>query len=166
MKTRFREIILIPFILIGCSIQENQDINKISELIDQGLRSWNHELVLENADELIKIQPTNEYGFYYKGIAYKRKNELKNSIENLNKAIELNNEFCEAYYLRGLIKAKLYDKIKSEHENKEKLSDLNNKDLYKEASKDIQKAIDFGCEIDLEELFFHGIQIKENKVIF
>ena len=58
-------------------------------------------------EELIEISPDNPMGYVCKGIALgfvsKNKRKSREAIKNFTKAIEINPEYNEAYFFRGLL---------------------------------------------------------------
>lgn len=159
-------IIICCCLLASCSFEKNQTIEEILKTIDHGIESYNHNLVLDSASELIEIQPGNELGYYYKGVAFRRLMYYNEAIEQFDKAIEINPEYCKAYEQRGIVKAELNilhsrkDTVSANGYRLISKKKINGKDRMVSARNDIKKALELGCKISKEELFFYDLDTE------
>ena len=108
MKKRF----LFPSVAaIAFSTVANAEVNN-----DYILKAWqSNKLISEGkfseaekiCDELIEISPDNPIGYLCKGVALgivpKSERKSKEALKNFTKAIELDPEYYEAYFLRGFL---------------------------------------------------------------
>ena len=65
---------------------------------------------------MIELNPNDAIACYNLGNAYSNKGEVELAIEDYTKAIELNSEFPQSYYNRGIarIRLKEWEKAKSD----------------------------------------------------
>ena len=108
MKKRF----LFPLVAaIALSTVANAEVNndyilkarQSNKLISEGKFSEAEKI----CDELIEISPDNPNGYVCKGISLgftsKNKRKSREAIRNFTKAIEINPENYQIYYLRGIL---------------------------------------------------------------
>ena len=140
-----------------------QDLQRAVELDDKNVYAWKNlgrtlncldlfEMAISAFDTAIQLEPDDDFLYYLKSLSQKSLNNYKESLKNINKAIEIDPEYSDYYRKRG----NLYFDWTEENTNSE------NTDLDKEfsfyanqkkserhlilAEKDFKKAIKFDDE--------------------
>ena len=90
-------------------------------------------------DEMIEISPETKWGYLCKGssLIISRKQKKREALKNLTKAIEIDPEFYEAYFLRGVLQFSMKRK------NMSKVDRTACSDIKKAYLNDYQYAIDY-----------------------
>ncbi|MEG1554287.1 MAG: tetratricopeptide repeat protein [Rikenellaceae bacterium] len=80
--------------------------------LERAKRTFDFKEPLEDIDYAISINPYVSYFYYNKGNLLCLSGEMPQAIDAYNKAIEIDHQFAEAYYNRGLIQLYLKDSRK------------------------------------------------------
>ena len=106
--------ILFIFLLINLLIPNVQKVysdelsrkylEKYNEAIDL-INDDQHSQAEKKCDEVIKLSPEKKMGYLCKGIAkgFSNKPKKREALKSFTKAIEIDPEFHEAYYWRGVL---------------------------------------------------------------
>ena len=82
---------------------DQQTVN-IDSLVDLGNEKYNrgeYESALNHYDEVLQVDPTNQFGLYNKALVYYSKKDYRKSISLVNYCIQQNPDYGPAYYLLG-----------------------------------------------------------------
>lgn len=101
----------------------------------------------EQINKLIMINPENSEYYFVRGRGYERENEYFKALDDYNRAIELNNEYIDAYHCRAI----LY--LRNERVD----------DAQKECEILIQRMKDYNKKYDVYMLLIHIYEEKEKK---
>lgn len=74
------------------------------------LKNRNYPEAIKAFDQVIKIQPNNQYAYQGKGATYLRTGQFKQAKTDLDKSIQLDNSLSYAHYYRGLVNIALANK--------------------------------------------------------
>lgn len=78
----------------------------IDAMTRAGLERKNHEDILADIDNAIRLAPNTPYLYYNRGIELTQQGDNQGALESFDKAIELKPDFGEAYYNRGYVELK------------------------------------------------------------
>jgi tetratricopeptide (TPR) repeat protein len=76
----------------------------IDSLVDLGNERYNrgeYESALNHYDEVLRVDPTNQFGLYNKALVFYSKKDYRMSISLVNYCIQQNPDYGPAYYLLG-----------------------------------------------------------------
>jgi tetratricopeptide (TPR) repeat protein len=76
----------------------------IDSLVDLGNERYNrgeYESALNHYDEVLQVDPTNQFGLYNKALVFYAKKDFRKSISLINYCIQQNPDYGPAYYLLG-----------------------------------------------------------------
>ena len=110
--------------------------NEAMKLINEGNISEGE----KKCDEMIAIFPEGKWGYLCKGSALlfsRLSNRKREALKNFTKAIEIDPEYYEAYFLRGILQFSM------ERKNMSKIDRNACKDIKKAYSNGYQFAIDY-----------------------
>ena len=82
----------------------NQKTGNIDSLVDLGNERYNrgeYESALNHYDEVLRVDPTNQFGLYNKALVFYAKKDFRKSISLINYCIQQNPDYGPAYYLLG-----------------------------------------------------------------
>jgi tetratricopeptide (TPR) repeat protein len=82
---------------------DQQTVN-IDSLVDLGNERYNrgeYESALNHYDEVLQVDPTNQFGLYNKALVFYAKKDFRKSISLINYCIQQNPDYGPAYYLLG-----------------------------------------------------------------
>jgi tetratricopeptide (TPR) repeat protein len=82
---------------------DQQTVN-IDSLVDLGNEKYNrgeYESALNHYDEVLRVDPTNQFGLYNKALVFYSKKDYRMSISLVNYCIQQNPDYGPAYYLLG-----------------------------------------------------------------
>ena len=82
---------------------DQQTVN-IDSLVDLGNEKYNrgeYESALSLYDEVLRVDPTNQFGLYNKALVFYSKKDYRMSISLVNYCIQQNPDYGPAYYLLG-----------------------------------------------------------------
>lgn len=63
-----------------------------------------YDLVMQDLQKVAELEPDNEFAYYNMSLVFCQRKEFKRALELLDKAIEVYDQFAEAYFNRGIIK--------------------------------------------------------------
>lgn len=66
----------------------------------------NYERSVEILTQAAELKPDNKLVFVSKGAAYLKLNRLEEALQDINRAIEIDDNYAKAYHLRGLVHEK------------------------------------------------------------
>lgn len=62
-----------------------------------------YDLVVKDLERVAELEPDNEFAYYNLSLVYCQRKDFDKAIELLNKAVEVYDQFAEAYFNRGII---------------------------------------------------------------
>ena len=65
-------------------------------------KNKNYPEAIKAFNEVIKIQPNNQYGYFGRGVSYFQLKQYQQAKTDLDKTIELDNSISYAYFFRGV----------------------------------------------------------------
>ena len=65
-------------------------------------KNKNYPEAIKAFNEVIKIQPNNQYGYFGRGVSYFQLKQYQQAKTDLDKTIELDNSIAHAYFYRGI----------------------------------------------------------------
>ncbi|MEB3215791.1 MAG: tetratricopeptide repeat protein [Nostocales cyanobacterium 94392] len=90
-----------------------QDEQKAATYLEEGIKLFQAEKyreAIETFNEVIKIQPNNQYAYLFKGASYFQLKEYQQAKTDLDKSIELDDSISYSYLFRGVTNAALGNK--------------------------------------------------------
>lgn len=69
---------------------------------DPSKKRWNK--VIDNANFSLRLNPRNKVAFYARGMANHKIGKCKEALQDLNRAIDLDEDYANAYHYRGIVK--------------------------------------------------------------
>lgn len=95
---RFTLFLLTVLLIFSVNLFAQEDPKELFE------KSWVTQDSTEKRilrQKIVEVSPDSEYGFFCKGWFKTEKGEYEDAITFYSNAVKLNNEFWQAYYLRG-----------------------------------------------------------------
>ncbi len=86
-------------------VESNSNQDKARSYFKQGLSllgAKKYPEAIKAFNEVIRIQPNNQYGYLGRGISYFRLKQYQQAKKDLDKTIELDNSIAYAYFYRGI----------------------------------------------------------------
>jgi len=96
----FFTLFAIVFLLTSCNNNEDRSSKLIRDGI-QKLYAAEFEEAMEIFQKSAKLNPKNPEAWFYIGAMYQNKQDFNTAIEYYSKAIDLKNDYADAYYNRG-----------------------------------------------------------------
>lgn len=125
--------IIFAFFITGCTDKEAESRKLIREGV-KNLYSSDLERAMQNFEKAAKLTPQKPEVWFHIGTVHQNKSDYRLAIEYYTKAIDLKNDYADAYFNRGLCWFYLGDRNKScddwllaEAYGKENLSDRTDK---------------------------------------
>ena len=91
----------------------NQDEQKAANYLKEGIKLFQAEKyreAIKTFNEVLKIQPNNQYAYFFKGASYFQLKEYQQAKTDLDKSIELDDSMSYSYFFRGVTNAVLGNK--------------------------------------------------------
>ena len=82
-------------------MQQDNIINEYHSIIKNKIAQGRFDSTKESIDKLIYYFPTNQYGYYYKGVCYYAQNKIREAANAYMQAIQINPAFAKAYFNLG-----------------------------------------------------------------
>ena len=107
------------------------------------LKNKNYPEAIKAFNEVIKIQPNNQYGYFGRGVSYFQLKQYQQAKTDLDKTIELDNSISYAYFFRGVSNSALGDRKNAitDLETAAKLFDKDGNTEFAQTSRDVIKRI-------------------------
>ncbi|MGB3650333.1 MAG: tetratricopeptide repeat protein [Rivularia sp. (in: cyanobacteria)] len=89
------------------------DNKKAATYLEEGIKLFKakkYREAIETFDEVLKIQPNNQYAYFFKGASYFQLKEYQQAKTYLDKSIELDDSMSYSYFFRGVTNAVLGNK--------------------------------------------------------
>ncbi|MGB3637601.1 MAG: tetratricopeptide repeat protein [Rivularia sp. (in: cyanobacteria)] len=125
---------------------QNQDSGKPVNYLKQGFdlfQKKNYPEAIKAFNELIKIQPNNQYGYFGRGISYFQLKQYQQAKTDLDKSIELDSTIAFAYFFRGVSNSALGNRKDAitDLETAAKLFDKDGDTEFAQTSRDVIKRL-------------------------
>lgn len=131
--TFITEIVILLVLLISCSDKSRQSRHYVKQGIDL-LYKTDLEGAEKNFQKAAHLDPANHEAWFYIGVVYQNRRAFREAISYFDRAIEIKNDYADAYYNRGLCWFYLGDRNQScsdwlmaEDLGKENISDRTDK---------------------------------------
>ena len=124
----------------------NQNSEQAVNYLKQGFNLFqnkNYPEAIKAFNEVIKIQPNNQYGYFGRGISYFQLKQYQQAKTDLDKTIELDNSISYAYFFRGVSNGALGNRKDAitDLETAARLFDKDGNTEFAQTSRDVIKRI-------------------------
>ena len=108
MKKFLVSLFLVFVFSAGCSYSQetqNKELDALKRVVEIGalVNSSHYDKAFLQCEEALKEYPNNADLYYWKASIYVNKNDNKNAMKNIQKALEINKDEASYYVLRGSI---------------------------------------------------------------